>query len=65
MSELKPPADWPDRLRDHAQTRNLINGDSIGLGVGLPVATRLYEFFEENPDIAERLRAFTQRKGRV
>lgn len=59
-----PPADWLERLQDHAQVKSLLNGDSMFTTDDTPVAIRLSTFFLD-PVVAERWAAFNAGKPRL
>lgn len=51
-------------LRDIAQVRNLLNGDSIAVGYDTPVAKRLFEFFSD-PLVSEAWEKFNKGRSRL
>lgn len=65
-SPPSPPEDWLERLRDYAQVRNLLNGDTVLLvnDPTLPVAERLYAFFSD-PFVSEAWEKFNQGRPRL
>lgn len=60
-----PPADWLESLRDLAQVKNYLNGDSVVSGSDTPVCTRLHEFFLAEPGVSEAWERFNRGRPRL
>jgi hypothetical protein len=53
-----------DRLRDHAQVKNLLNGDTCRIDEGVPTAHRLHEFLL-HPTVSELWDMFNRGRPRL
>ena len=59
-----PPPDWMESLRDYAQTKNYLNGDTVAATEDTPVTNRLHEFFLV-PGISEAWETFNRGRPRL
>ena len=59
-----PPSDWPSRIRDLAQVKNVLNGDTVVGSPEMPTAARLLDFFRQ-PGVLEAWLRFNDGRPRL
>lgn len=59
-----PPANWLESLRDLAQIKNYLNGDTVAANETTPVTNRLHEFFLD-PAVSEAWETFNRGRPRL
>lgn len=63
-SHIVTPHDWPAKVRDLAQVKNLLNGDSVTESDDTPVTRRLREFLA-NPFVSQHWADFSRGRPRL